>query len=311
MSRSVIAIILFNTLACWAADYLPLQTGNRWVYRATNGQTHTIAVGLPLGLVDGRTYFRVSGYTPKPEWIRRLADGALAAYNEETGEDVPLIAFDKTDRWTRSWLAPCEQEAQPQERRVPHQGPAGRFDAALEMKYRSFICADVGLESERYLDNIGLLQRVTTTIAGPVRYDLVYARVGNVEITGERGSAARLELPATITRLVASEPVTLRATLRLTVDGEPLRLRFGTSQRTDFAITDEQGREVFKWSDRASFAQVLGEEIVSRERSYTLEGVLAGLPDGRYTVSAWIATAHPFFAATAAFELKSENQPAN
>lgn len=295
-----------------AADYLPLATGNRWVYRASNGQLLTISVGAPLALVDGRSYYRVTGYAPKPEWVRRLADGALVTYNEETGEDHPLIAFDRTAGWHRSGLAVCEQDAQPLERPVAHRGPAGRFEAALEMRYRSYSCADAGLESERYLDNVGLLQRVATSFAGPVIYELVYARVGNLVITSDRGASARVELPAaTIVRSVPSEPVTIKATLRVSVDSEPLELTFASSQRTDFAIYNEQGREVFRWSDRLAFTPALGKELLLGDRAFPLEGALAGLPDGRYTIGAWLATPQPSFAASAVFELRSELSPGN
>lgn len=307
MSRPTLAILFFSSLASFAADYLPLAAGNRWVYRSPQGQTWTISVGTPLAF-DGRVYYRVTGYAPRPEWVRRLPDGALVTLNEETGEDQPLIAFDRTSGWHASRLSACEQEARPAERPVAHRGPAGQFAAALELTFRSYICVDAGIQSERYVDNLGLLRRVTTSLAGEVPFDLVYARVGNAVVTSDRGGAARVELPAAVlTRTAFSEPVALQALLRVSVDaGEPVRLRFGSAQRTDFALYDDTGREVYRWSERLAFTQVAGEELLLGDRAFPLAGVLAGLPDGRYMLAAWLATERPSFAAASMFELKTE-----
>jgi len=43
---------------------------------------------------------------------------------------------------------------------------------------------------------------------------------------------------------------------------EDIFFRFNTAQRYDFIIEDEKGNEVWRWSERRMFAQMLGEEIL-------------------------------------------------
>ncbi len=68
--------------------------------------------------------------------------------------------------------------------------------------------------------------------------------------------------------------------------------RFRTSQRFDFAIYDDEGEEVWRWSDEQAFLMVMGEE------TYTTEGVLyfarmdtSELPaPGTYTLQGTLTT---------------------
>ena len=43
---------------------------------------------------------------------------------------------------------------------------------------------------------------------------------------------------------------------------EDITFHFNTSQRYDFIIEDEEGNEIWRWSEGRMFAQMLGEEIL-------------------------------------------------
>jgi hypothetical protein len=56
--------------------------------------------------------------------------------------------------------------------------------------------------------------------------------------------------------------------------GEEITLYFRNAQRYDFTIEDEEGKEVWRWSEGRMFAQMLGEEILgpsNPEVIYTAE----------------------------------------
>jgi hypothetical protein len=55
---------------------------------------------------------------------------------------------------------------------------------------------------------------------------------------------------------------------------EDIAFHFNTSQRYDFIIEDEEGNEIWRWSEGRMFAQMLGEEILrpsNPEVIYTAE----------------------------------------
>lgn len=64
----------------------------------------------------------------------------------------------------------------------------------------------------------------------------------------------------------------------------PVTFSFPTSQRYDFAIIDEQGAELWRWSKNRMFATVLGEETIGggRPRLTYRERFRLSLPSGRY-----------------------------
>lgn len=276
-----------------ASDYLPLQTGNRWVYRAANGVNITISVGLPA-FIGNNVYHRVTGYAHQPYWVRRTLEGTLVALDEETNREFQLNGFlAVTGGRHESRLTPCESLGQPQLQPVEYQGPAGRFPAGLIIRYITLNCADTGILSEIYLANVGLLQRVVQTFFGPHTFDLIEARVGNLVLLPEPSVSVRLSLPTpTVERVYGSDPVLLRTRLRVSPSGvEPLTLQFPTSQRYDFAVRNAAGQTVFSWSSNKAFLQVAGTETIGGDRIFAIEEQLQGLPDGLYTVEGWLTTA--------------------
>jgi hypothetical protein len=170
---------------------------------------------------------------------------------------------------------------------VEYQGPAENYNrSALRLDYRSFACADAGVELELYAENVGMLQRVSTTIAGPVTYDLVRASVGSLIVSERPGVSFSVNLRQLTDRVIAN--------LHLDVSGgNPVRLVFPTSQEYEVVLRDSSGNQIWRWSDGFAFAQAFHQKTVSH-LTYSVDIPLIqngrGLPAGTYLVEAWLTT---------------------
>lgn len=271
-----------------AGDMLPLATGNQWNYRVSDGTTRTISVGVPLS-ASGKIYYRVAGYAATTAlWLRSDATGVFM-YDDETAHEVELVRFASGP--INSQISGCLQSQEAQKDRVPYSGPAGRFESAFELRYRPLNCRDVGFENELYLENIGLVKRTETTIAGPKTMELVYAKVG--EVTVEPGKNTTLSLTLdnpTVSGVLPGDTIDLKPTLRLSVGEGALKLNFATSQRYDLAIRDANGIIVYLWSASAIFLPVTGTETISGIRTWQIDAKVSGLAPGNYQVEAWLTT---------------------
>jgi hypothetical protein len=263
-----------------AADFLPLETGNTWVYRRTGGdEFFTIHVG-EAAVIGGQVYHQLTSYAAERVWVRTDASGSLFYRDERTGQDALLTSFQPG----ATFSAPrriCPHNAVVDRETVPYQGPAGRFDSALTIRYTVLQCADVGISEEQYVADVGMVRRTTITFAGPVAFDLVQARTGGFTVGIPDGALFRISLRQAAGRV--------SAVLRLSV-ADPVKLVFPSSQEFDIAIRDQAGRQVWLWSASRTFLAVVTERVVDRERVYTAEVPVADLPDGIYTVEAWLTT---------------------
>ncbi len=288
MQFSRLALLaLTTTAAAFAADYLPLQPGNSWTYsHLSTGESFTIRVGTPLHTQDGQVYYRLIGYVDRPLWVRAAANGNLFFLDEETGRDQLLTSFeDARPGWANAPFRPCEQESQPIAKSGPYLGPIGEVAVTAELQYRTFSCADAGIEAETYAPNLGLLRRVVTTIAGFRTFTLIEARVGHLTFAGRPA--------ASFHAAVALSPGgLLNAALRLTLSTpEPLTLVYPTSQDFDLVLWDSTGRPVHQWSDGRAFTQATRSRDVSSGLAHNVE-IPIQLPDGSYLLEAWL-TAGP------------------
>lgn len=281
-----------------ASDHLPLEMGNYWIYREErSGETFTMRVGQPVWLQDGKTFHYLLDYAGKYVIARVDESGNLVGWNEETGTEYLLTGFAEKD--TNWWTAPgreCNLEGQTQARRVPYDGPGGRWRQSLEVRYRSSNCADTGVTSELFAENIGMLRRTVTSIAGPRTFELIYARVGTQII--ETRDRARFSV-------AVDQPLgkdELRVTLRMDLGFTPsIKLFFLSAQTFDVALRNASGRVVWTWSEDKSFAQAAREQLIGNvwTETITIPKPAGDLTD--YTIEGWLTTApgEPKFAATA------------
>ncbi|MBY0504447.1 MAG: hypothetical protein K2X03_11085 [Bryobacteraceae bacterium] len=297
MKRLFILTAITAGLAC-AAELMPLAMGNYWVYREDRtGETFTIRVGQPVATQSGRVYQYLIGYTSSHALARIDESGNLVALDEDTGTEKLLAGLSEPDsRW---WPAPgreCLQEGQTLGKRVEHDGPGGRWQRVLAVKYQSSACTDAGVLSEQFAENIGMLRRVVSTLTGPRTFDLVYARIGTQIIeTLDRGRFS----------IAADQPIgqnSLRITLRIDLGFTPaVRLRFPSAQEFEVALRDPDGKIVWRWSDGKFFDQSVHEKLIGNVWSQT---VIVPKPSDDltgYTMEGWLTTSpdEPKFAATA------------
>jgi len=284
-----------------AADFLPLEPNNEWVYRhAATGEKFQVRVGSPVFLRD-RLYYQLHGYTEQPLMVRHDDRGQLLAWDEENERDLLLISFEPFEqgRWN-AHFRPCDQEGQTQEKRTVYDGPAGPVRDVLEIQYRIGSCADTGITGEQFAENIGMLRRVVTSFAGPKTFELAYARVGRTII--DAIPAGRFTVSAEQNQAAAS----IRATLRLQTNptSVTLPLTFPTSQEFDVVLKDEEGKVVWVWSDGKAFVQAVRTKLIQGEWSAAVDipkPPSTGQPRAAiYTIQAWLVTLGPLpqFAAT-------------
>ena len=297
LTSTLLAFLL--TSAAGAANLFPLEPGNTWTYRATkSGHELRIQVGLNPILVGDVVYHKLTGYVDEPVLVRAGDDGSLYYLDEDYGE-LPLTLFEPTDRyWFNAPKRGCEHLGQTQTKRYDYAGRAGRFASALAVEYRTFGCADAGIEEELYTENIGMLSRTVQSFAGPVTYELVYASLGPMTIVETPRTSFHLTLKPSNADLAV-------AVMRLEVAGGlPLKLVFPSAQQYDAVLRDEGRNVVWRWSDGQYFVPAVTEKAVTE---FTAEVPVPGapngvkLPPGTYTLEAWLATTEPEarFAATA------------
>ena len=276
-----------------AADYFPLQQGNVWAYRnAATGEQITVGVGTPV-VMNERVYYSLRGYAARTILVRLNDRKELLQVDEDTGREQLLTSFVPLQGgWWDAPLRGCREMGQSFDKGAIHDGAAGPFHDVLEIYYQPIACADIGSELEQYAPNIGMVRRITTTIAGPQTYDLVYARVGNLQIE----TTAHAAFSASFERMW---PGTYTAILRLRTNASnPVKLQFPSAQEFDVVLRDESGGVIWKWSDGKAFAAAGHELAVSGEWAVPVQIPATVLPGGgpqpqKFTLQAWLTTAGP------------------
>ena len=300
--KMAIFALAFSSCTMVGADFFPLQDGNTWTYReAVTRQTFTVRVGQPVTNA-GNVYYKLTGYADSDLLVRvEPVYGALVYWNDARNQELLLTSFEPFEGG--AWFAPfrpCpEQDGQTQLKRGNHNGPAGPVPDVLEIRYRAIGCADVGPVQEQYAENLGMLRRIQTTIAGPRTYDLISARVGALTIDAAPAASFSVSVGPT------AGPGPVFATIRLRVNSPtPLTLSFTSGQEYDFALNDSAGNTIWLWSASRTFLQALHQRTVTDEWSETVEipwptAPGGGLQPGDYTVRATVtASASTPFAAT-------------
>lgn len=295
-----LTLTLLSTAVSFAADFFPLQTGNLWVYReATTGQQFEISVGTPTQS-NGQIYYSLRGFLPQRALVR-VNEGNNLVFLDEEHLIEPVIAGFNPSRTAYSGSGrTCLSFATTLEQRVDYTGPTGHWQA-LAVDYQSYSCADAGELQELFVENIGMVRRVTQTIAGPRTFDLVYARVGKqVVAAGESGNF-------TVTALPAPDGASWQVTLRVSPDVSPLPISFPSGQEYDLRLRDESGQILWTWSADKAFILAFHSRILNGYTATVNVPVPPHAPElvPTYTLEAWLTTerSQPQFAATTTLRL--------
>lgn len=313
MIKPLTISLLLAASVAHAGNYFPIAGGNRWTYHADSGESFEIVVSSAPIQHGAYFYHKITGYATAPLYVRSDGDRVYWLNEEQDREELLTDFVPFTGGYYSTPIsAPCGQDAQAQERDVEYEAGGQVFPDGREIRYRVYDCADTGVESEVYLENIGLARRTVQTIAGPREFRLTSAKVGPLTFAAEPGVEFRVSMPSSVvSRVYPTEAAVTELTLELVVDRlDAVRLKHSTSQRYDIAVRDERGEIVYLWSSTALFAQVISEETVGYKR-YDVPLSLP-LPDGQYQLEAWLTTDSPDrkFAATATLTVMSEIGPA-
>jgi len=104
---------------------------------------------------------------------------------------------------------------------------------------------------------LGLIIRPHEILYFFIFLSLLSSRV--VEASQSQG--VRVAVASDKARYFPGEPIALSVRV-VNETSEPVRLSFGTSQRFEILVQDQQGRVIWRWSHGKFFAQVLGKETL-------------------------------------------------
>lgn len=99
----------------------------------------------------------------------------------------------------------------------------------------------------------------------------------------------RLEVATIKSEFPSSEIIPIRISVTNT-GAKAVKLTFPTAQKQDFAVTDKDGAEVWRWSEGQMFAQAITETNVEPGATYNYFGKIEAdkLEPGRYKIFGWL-----------------------
>jgi hypothetical protein len=305
-TKTFIASLLFTAASISFAatpDYFPLQTGNSWVCRNSGrlgaGNPQTIDI-QGTQRFNNRDYFRVSLFG-RIAYLRST-DTGINVYNTADGQERTWIQFDAAQgQGFPVDIEPCTRAARIESKSAKVKTSAGEWDNAIQFSFETS-CADAGVTSLFFVPGLGPVVYETTSIAGPVRWELIYSRVGSTAAEAPQ-VAFTVALDAPVYKSGESVDMLVRLTLRNT-HAQPVTLSFSSSQRYDMRVWNDKGQVVYTWSADKLFAQVLGSEVVGPgERTFAFTANIPNLPVGRYVAESWLSTFNREYVGVVGFEV--------
>jgi hypothetical protein len=254
-----------------------------------------------LQTIEGRDYYRLN-FFEQQVFVRNAADGSLLKYDPQTKQEGVWLPFGSAEgQSVPTEMDPCSRNATVTSANAKVKTVLGEFSNALHIKYAAN-CADAGITEQYFLPYIGMILHETTSIAGPVRHELVYSRTGLTNIVTET-NAFSLATDKPVYKAGETAQMLARVTLRVT---EPIELTFPSGQNSDLRITNEKGENVYTWSADKLFIQVFREERVGPgERNWVMEVPLGNLPPGKYSAEGWLTTQPRRYPAVVSFYIVS------
>jgi hypothetical protein len=288
------------------STFFPLAVGNEWIY-SIGYDNLRVQVLRETEESNGLKYFEILGYflpwTGGKNKIRRGPSGEILEYNPN-GPDFLWYHFGPP---AKPWplesgsRIPCVSGSilTPSATSKTVVVPAGSFANALPIAFYQSSCADSGISMEYFAGSVGLVQREVESIAGPVAWKLIFARIDGQEYpAASYGVQVSMDCPVYYNNLMppADNPSpTARVMLAVKNTTEiPMQFYFSDGQQYDFVVRDSLGNEVLRWSDDKFFTQSAGNEtLVNGTLRYTAEIKLQSrdakpLPAGFYTLSGYL-----------------------
>ena len=274
-------LFAFYTSVSHASDYLPWQLGDLATFQ-TEGAGHEIIIAPQPANGGWSEYNNFAGL------------GHLLVLAKERHEQVYLKQEGNTRRQlfvnfaaalgasTSIRIDPCNNGlvviGNKSEQLVT---PAGTFNEVIRLDLTSN-CADGGVNAAWFARSVGLVQWQQNSIAGPVVYKLVRARIGGVVLPAPATRqgvdiTTRFPEPQVWIDVFPGPSTQLRKTVEVAMEvhnhtSEELRYEFRSSQRFDISILDAAGKTVSAWSRGKSFSDVMGTLIIPAAGSQRFGG---------------------------------------
>jgi hypothetical protein len=252
--------------------------------------------------VEGRSYYRVQ-FFEQTVLARQAEDGSLVRYDPESKQEKLWLPFASAEgQRTNSEFDQCSKSATIRSKSASVKTAIGEFNNALQLTYEP-ACADAGVGTQYFLPYVGLVQQESTTIAGPLKYELLYSRTGFTNIETQQVSFA-MALDGHTYRAGQDAEMLVRLTLRSS-HPDPMSLVFPSSQNYDLKIYNERGDIVYTWSADKLFLQVLRtERFGPGEKTFAFSVPIGQLAPGRYAAEAYLSTQPRMFSAVVNFEVR-------
>lgn len=238
---------------------------------------------------DGADYYAVTGFANERRWVRRADDGSLVEYDMDSNSVRPFLSlqFPEGQRFAAN-INECTKTGIIESRNAKVKTPAtGDRTDALQVRYIDSPCADAGVESDYFLAGVGPVRHVETSFAGPVAYELIYARVGGFLTLAQPENSFSVSTPSPI---LPNSPVVARLNIR-NGSSEPLQLDFDSGQIYNVVLSDADGNVVYNWMAGKLFIAVQQKITVAAEKNWLVEFTPHGpLKPGRYTLEAYLTT---------------------
>jgi hypothetical protein len=304
ITANAVLILSAASLSAATPEYLPLQVGNSWVYKTTQGRASRVQMAAVEAVesVDGRSYYRVQ-FFERTVLVRQTEDGSLVSYDPATKQERLWLPFASAEgQRTNSEFDPCSKSATVRSKSASVKTSIGDFTNALQLTYEPS-CGDAGISTQFFLPYVGLVQQESTTIAGPQRYELLYSRTGLTNIETQQISFA-MALDGHTYRVGQDAEMIVRLTLRSS-HPDPIELMFPSGQSYDLKIYNDRGESVYTWSADKIFAQVVRtERFGPGEKTFAFSVPVGQFPAGRYAAEGYLTTQPRLFSAVVQFEVR-------
>jgi hypothetical protein len=122
-------------------DYLPLATGNLWIYKGSgvySGTYLTLEINKTQ-VFQGAAYFLLHGLPQQDYWLREDAEGSVLQYDPNQAIEKLWWAFNSPlgQQYFTDLPGTCCRVAKVASRGAAYQGPLGTFDSALQISASS------------------------------------------------------------------------------------------------------------------------------------------------------------------------------
>jgi hypothetical protein len=303
-----------------SADFLPLEVGNRWVYDVFNESGQKIgALDFAIQdrrIVDGRSFYVVSNFP-------FVADGSdavkLIRYNREDREYVKITDNREDPLFLADGVKVDVLQADAS-------GLPQKFALKMDLMDLTFQRGMGIIEARLHAGNAVQVVKLASVHVGERQAEQAAAQGApalpqpaapstpeqKIKSLADNVAKPSEENPALDVQATEESGGTKFVFTILNTSEKLLPFNFKSSQTYDFQVLDAStGQEVWRWSRRMFFSQVVRQEAIRGSRNWVFEVTwnhrdndLNVVPPGQYKVIGILATQPPMEADPVSFDIK-------